>query len=61
MKETFFFFFKGPDEDVRDRDAEATQQQQDWSLVCECFESPQQLLKSGSGLSKPMQVRLVIS
>ncbi|XP_073975032.1 dynein axonemal heavy chain 1 [Rhodnius prolixus] len=45
----------GPDEDVRDRDAEATQQQQDWSLVCECFESPQQLLKSGSGLSKPMQ------
>ncbi|XP_063235253.1 dynein axonemal heavy chain 5 [Bacillus rossius redtenbacheri] len=30
-------------------------QQQDWSQVWECFESPQTLLRSGGGLSKAMQ------
>lgn len=32
-------------------------QQQDWSLVWECFEKPQTLLQTtGGGLSKVMQV-----
>ncbi|KAF6202133.1 hypothetical protein GE061_004531 [Apolygus lucorum] len=31
------------------------QQQQDWSIVSECFDDPFQLIQSGGGLSKPMQ------
>uniref|UniRef100_A0A8D8X2U6 Dynein heavy chain 5, axonemal n=1 Tax=Cacopsylla melanoneura TaxID=428564 RepID=A0A8D8X2U6_9HEMI len=30
-------------------------QQQDWSSVYECFENPQNLLRTGGGLSKAMQ------
>ncbi|BES98150.1 dynein heavy chain [Nesidiocoris tenuis] len=39
----------------RTETSDGAQQQQDWSIVSECFENPFQLIQSGGGLSKPMQ------
>lgn len=41
------------EEEGNDADTASTQQQSDWSLVWECFESPHLLL--GGGMSKAMQ------
>ncbi|KAL1130923.1 hypothetical protein AAG570_012164 [Ranatra chinensis] len=51
------FDFLTTDERVEEEDADAASnlQQQDWSVVWECFEKPQTLLSKEGGLSKAMK------